>query len=168
MAKHAQWFVTGAAILFLTACSSYTAAPNTQAIVKLPAFELRQFKGKSVAVTAKDIRADAADSARLERQLVHDLTAALTTAGASVVEKSPNTIDVKVVKLRADKSNRDSWEGCATMTATVRMEAQESRTVRTDRCSPTSVWAGMFPQQAATNKAYADAVVDLLSQLDAM
>lgn len=86
-----------------------------------------------------------------------------------MVEKSPNTIDVKVVRLRADKSSRDSWEGCATMTATVRLETQEQpRSVRTDRCSPTSVWAGMFPQQAATNKAYADALIDLLSQLDAM
>lgn len=47
MGRVGCWLLTGIEIIFLTACSTYTAAPNTQAIVKLPAFELRLFKGKA-------------------------------------------------------------------------------------------------------------------------
>lgn len=152
----------------LVGCTSYTAAPNSAAVTTVPAFDLRAFKGRTLSVVAQDLRADPGDSERLKRQIVHDLTLALTRAGATVAESATSRVTVKVTRLRADVSGRQQWEGCASMNVAVELEGSSPRTLQVDRCSPTSAWAGLRPDQAAINKAYADALVDLLAQLDAI
>jgi hypothetical protein len=154
--------------LLAWACTSYTAAPNSRAITSVPAFDLRAFKGRSLSVVAQDLRADPADSERLCKEIVQDLTQALTRAGATVTQSSPSRLTVKVTRLRADVSGRQQWEGCASMNVNIELEGVNPQTLRVDRCSPTSAWAGLRPDQAAINKAYADALVDLLAQLDAL
>lgn len=154
-------------LVFLSACTSYSAAPNSEAVTVLPNFPLIAFHGKAVQITVEDMRPDAVDTSRLKRQLTSDLTTALTRAGATVDPSAPNLVQVRVSRLRADAGNRQ-WEGCGTINATVRFEGKEPKTVRGDRCSTTSTWAGMHPNQAALNKAYRDTLADLLSQLDTL
>lgn len=155
-------------LCLLAGCTSYSAAPNSEAVGSVPKFEMAAFKGRTVSVSAQDLRPDPGDTERLKKQVVKDVTLALTRAGATVSEAAPNQITVKITRLRADVSGNQQWEGCASMNVAVNLAGTTPQVMRIDRCSPTSAWAGLRPNQAAINKAYADALVDLLAQLDAI
>lgn len=135
-----------------------------QAASDLPRFTFASLSGQQVSVRIVDHRAGG-ESDRWVTRVTDDVTTALETAGVSIQADAPTSFEVRVNVLRAD-FELGNWNGCAKLTGYVTgrptpLSAEGERCVKKG-----NLW-GYKTADNVTALAYRDALVELLSALDA-
>jgi hypothetical protein len=140
-------------------CATSRATPP--AVTELPSFAFAGLRGSPVTVMVLDQRPGERDP-EWTRRITADVTQALSASGAIVRPGSSTVLEVRLLKARSDFEDRQ-WNGCVELSGRL----SNGMTSSGEACvAKANLW-GVATADNVLRLAYADALVKLLSALDA-
>lgn len=156
-----KWFSSGLLLVaLLGGCTSMSTPPPAS---ELPAFSFAALRGMPVQLVVLDQRAGERD-ARWTQRVQSDLAKTLAGAGATLSSDAPTRFEVRILRARSDFENRQ-WNGCVEITG--RVVASKGADASGEACVAKSNLWGKATADNVLRLAYQDAMVKMLSALDA-
>lgn len=144
----------------VAACTSMSTPPPT---AELPQFSFFALRGVSTQVVVLDQRAGERDAAWAKR-VETDVIRTLSVAGVTVSPASSTRFEIRLLRARSDFENRQ-WNGCVAVTG--RLVGSREAEATGDACVAKSNLWGKATADNVLRLAYQDAIVRLLSAMDA-
>ena len=144
---------------FSFACSSTVTPPPPE----LPSLAFASLRGSSVSISVTDQRGGDRDR-DWEQRLDSDLRTALQNAGVHVTADAETRIELKVLRGRTDIEG-PNWKACVELSAQV-VGPQTIESIA-DACAMTPNFWGEASAKKALHLAYQDAIVQVLTALNA-
>lgn len=151
--------------LALSGCAtSRSEAPTSSP--DLPRFGFPGLKGKTLAISVLDHRAERAESVRWCNTVEEDITRAMQDAGVTVSARGDHLLEIRLNALRSDFQNRE-WQGCAQITAVASGPTlPERKVVEARQCVTKANMSGYATADEVLEQAYHDTLAQLLSSID--
>ena len=153
-----------AVLAFTVACSTAPRAKPPRSTVELPPLTFAALRDTPVAVHVVDRRERMDHSEDWIRRTTEDVSSALQSAGVTVSDNAPATLEVRLETLGAD-FELNSWNACAKISSELTRE-NSSVAASGDRCVKKWNFVGVKTADEAMGMAYQDVLTTMLKSLD--
>lgn len=143
--------------------------PPTAEAVRTRSFGFQAWKGRTVRISVVDARDAFPETDALVRVTSDAITRAFARAGIHPATPGQMSLDVKILRYRADYIRRDGrrdWNGCVAFLGLVRTAAGQSHELPVDHCVKRPDFWGPSDGDEAVQQAYSEGLTELLSRAD--